>query len=823
MSGREELLLARLREATLALRDTLDERDALLRERSEPIAIVGMGCRFPGGADDPRRFWELLVAGRDGVGPLARRWAEVGERPAAGAPRWAGLLTGAIAGFDPGFFGISPREAQSLDPQQRLLLEVGWEALEDAGIPPHVLKDSRTGVYVGATNTDYAGLLARAPGADQDAYPITGNLLSVAAGRLAYTWGLRGPCMTIDTVCSSSLVTVHLACQSLRLGESDLALAGGVNLILSAATMAGVVRTQALAPDGRCKTFDALANGFTRGEGCGVVVLKRLRDAVRDGDRVWATIRGSAINQDGASTGLTAPNVQAQAAMLRDALASARVAAAEVGFVETHGTGTSLGDPIEVEALREVLGAPRADGSRCVLGAVKTNLGHLEAAAGVAGLIKAALVLWHGEIPKNLNFRSLNPRVRIEGTALALATEATAWPRGSRPRIAGVSAFGMSGTNAHVILEEAPVGATGEASEAEGSGAELVVVSGKTAAALAAVCGRLVEVAPEGSLAALARSLATTRSPLEHRATIVATSRGGLATALAGLARGETPPGTARGVVPRTRGGLAFLFTGQGAQAAGMGRGLHAAWPAFRAAFDECAGRFDEVLPRRLTEVMWGDEAGLIDRTEFTQPALFCLQVGLVGLWRSWGVEPGLVAGHSIGELAAAWAAGVFDLADAVRLVAARGRLMGALPTGGAMVMIAADEAAVRAAIAGEAAVAIAAINGPTHAVIAGAEAPVLAIAAGFAGRGVKTRRLTVSHAFHSPLVEPMLAAFEQVAATVRYAAPTRALVSNVSGAPAGAEVASPGYWVRHARAAVRFADGVRALWAAGARTFVEV
>jgi len=819
-SRREEVLLERLRAATLALRDTLDERDALLQARSEPIAIVGMGCRFPGGADDPDAFWELLADGRDGVSALARRWAEVGEQAPAEGPRWAGLLTGAIDGFDAGFFGISPREAATLDPQQRLLLEVGWEALADAGIPTHVLKDSRTGVYVGATNTDYAGLLARAPAAEQDAYAITGNLLSVAAGRLAYTWGLQGPCMTIDTVCSSSLVAVHLACQSLRAGECERALAGGVNLILSAASMTGVQRTQALAPDGRCKTFDALANGFARGEGCGVVVLRRMRDAIRDGDRVWAVIRGSAINQDGASTGLTAPNVRAQAAMLRAALANAGVAAEQVGFVETHGTGTSLGDPIEVEALREVLGAPRADGSRCLLGAVKTNLGHLEAAAGIAGLIKAALVLRRGVVPRNLNFRAINPRVRIEGTALALASEATSWPPGSRPRIAGVSAFGMSGTNVHVILEEV---AAREVATAPVRAAELVVVSAKTEAGLAAACGRLVGHATEAGLGDLARSLASTRSPLEWRAAVVATSRAELAAGLAGLVRGDVPPGALRGALPRTRGGLAFLFSGQGAQVAGMGQGLHAAWPAFRAAFDECAGLFDGELPRPLAEVIWGAEPGLIDRTEYTQPALLCLQVGLVALWRSWGVEPGLLAGHSVGELAAAWAAGVFGLADAVKLVAARGRLMGALPAGGAMVTIAADEAAVRAAVGDDARVAVAAINGPAQVVIAGVEAAVLAVAEAFAGRGVKTRRLAVSHAFHSPLVEPMLAAFERVAAQVVYAAPTRALVANVTGALAGAEIATPGYWVRHAREAVRFADGVRALWAAGARTFVEV
>jgi len=842
MSQREELLLERLQRATLALRDTLDERDALLREKFEPIAIVGVGCRFPGGADDPELFWKLLDEGRDGIGPLAPRWALSGTVPGPTAPRWAGLLTGAVEDFDPAFFGISPREAGSLDPQHRLLLEVGWEALEDAGIAAHGLRGSRTGVFVGATNTDYFGLVSRAPRAQQDAYTITGNLLSVAAGRLSYTWGLQGPCMTVDTVCSSSLVTVHLACQSLRAGESDLALAGGVNLILSADTMDGAERTQALAPDGRCKTFDALANGFARGEGCGLVVLKRLRDARRDGDPIRALIRGSAVNQDGASTGLTAPNVRAQQALLRDALASARVAAADVGFIETHGTGTALGDPIEVEALRAVLGAPRADGSRCVLGAVKTNLGHLEAAAGVAGLIKAVLALQHQRIPRNLNFRVQNPRIELEGSALALATAALAWPRGERPRLAGVSAFGLSGTNAHVLLEEAP--AISETS-APTRAAELLVLSAKTSAALDVVAARLRDmlagdVASDASRASgdasrdgaslgdLAFSLARTRSPLEHRAAIVAGSRAELVAALTGLAAGASPPGTTRAAVRPGRGALAFLFTGQGAQVVGMGRELAAAWPVFRAALERCAALFDRELERPLLAVMWAEPgseaAALLDRTAYTQPALFALQHALVALWRSWGVEPALAAGHSVGELSAACAAGVFSLEDGARLVAARGRLMQALPAGGAMMSIAASEAEVEAAIAGHAdVVAIAAINGPEQVVIAGDEAPVREIAAGFAAMGRRTRALAVSHAFHSQRVEPMLAAFGRVAATVAMREPARPLVSNVSGALAGPELATPDYWVRHARAAVRFGDGVRALSGAGARCFLEI
>ena len=830
MTTREEQLLERLREATVALRRTLDERDALIRGLREPIAIVGIGCRFPGGADDPAAYWELLAAGRDAVAPLADRWALAGASPVEAAAPWAGLLTGAIDEFDAGFFGVAPREAVSLDPQQRLLLEVAWEALEDAGVPAHGLLGGRGGVFIGATNTDYRDLLARLPRGELDVYTVTGNLLSVAAGRLAYTLGLQGPCMTVDTVCSSSLVVVHLACASLRAGECDLALAGGVNLVLSPETMDGMARTQALSPEGRCKTFDALADGFVRGEGCGLVVLKRLSDAVLGGDRIWGLVRGSAVNQDGRSTGLTAPNVLAQEALLREALRAARATAADIGFVETHGTGTSLGDPIEVEALRAVLGEPRADGGRCVLGAVKTNLGHLEAAAGIAGLIKAVLALHHGRIPRNLNLRTVNPRLRLEGSALTLATEEVAWPRGPRPRLAGVSSFGLSGTNAHVIVEEAP--AATEAAAAPERACWPVVLSGKTAAALAAQAGRLAEFVgarPGLGLGELAFSLATTRSPLEHRLAIAARSRGELLAGLAAAAGGgDVPANMSRGTAGAGRGKLALLFTGQGAQVVGMGRGLHAAWPAFRAAFDRCAGLFDAVLARPLRAVMWaaadGPEAGLIDRTEFAQPALFALEYALAALWRSWGAEPGLLAGHSVGELVAACVAEVFSLEDAVRLVAARGRLMQGLPAGGVMVAIAATEAEVAAACVPYAArLAIAAVNGPDQVVISGAAAEVAAVAEGFAAQGRRTRALAVSHAFHSPLIEPMLAEFARVAGSVTYRAASVPVVSNVTGALAGPELATAGYGVGHARATVRFADGVRALHAAGATCFIEV
>ncbi|NPC79680.1 type I polyketide synthase, partial [Pyxidicoccus fallax] len=637
-----------LKQAALVIRrlkERLEPLEQAEQARSEPIAIVGIGCRFPGGAETPDAFWKLLEEGRDAVQSLDERWTHLGVRPSEDVPRWAGLLTGPVDGFDAAFFGISPREALTLDPQQRLLLEVAWEALEDAGVVVPALEGSRTGVFVGAGTKDYSTFVRQQPRNERDAYGTTGNLLSVASGRLSYTLGLQGPCLTVDTACSSSLVAIHLACHSLRVGESDLALAGGVNLLLSPETMADLGRTQALSPDGRCKTFDALANGFTRGEGCGLVVLKRLADARRDGDRIWGLIRGSAVNQDGKSTGLTAPNVLAQVSLLRDALRDARLEPGDVGFIETHGTGTSLGDPIEVDALRTVLGAQRPNGERCVLGAVKTNVGHLESSAGVAGLVKAVLALRNERIPKNLHFRTLNPRLRLEGSSLALATEALPWPRKSTPRRAGVSSFGISGTNAHVVLEEAP--AVEGVSATPARAAELFVLSAKSEAALVAQAAKLrdhVMAHPSLGLGDVAFSLATTRAAMEQRLAVVASSRAALRDALEAAAQGQMPTGVVRGATSVSRGKVAFLFTGQGAQVAGMGRGLHAAWPAFREAFDRCVALFDRELKleRPLREVMWAEpgsaDAGLLDQTGYTQPALFTVEYALWALWRSWGV-----------------------------------------------------------------------------------------------------------------------------------------------------------------------------------------
>ena len=826
----------RLNKAAIVIRrlqEKLTTLEKAEQERVEPIAIIGLGCRFPGGAESPAAFWELLSAGRDAIQPLDARWALVGAVPGADVPHWAGLLTGPIDRFDAGFFGISPREALTLDPQHRLLLEVTWEALEDAGICPPALQGSRTSVFLGAASTDYREIVTRQPSEEQDAYTITGNLLSVAAGRLSYTFGLQGPCLTVDTACSSSLVAVHLACRSLRARESDLALAGGVNVILSPEMMGALGQTQALSPEGRCKTFDALANGFARGEGCGMLVLKRVSDAKRDGDRIWALIRGSAVNQDGKSTGLTAPNVLSQEALLREALREARLEAGEIGYIETHGTGTSLGDPIEVEALRRVMGPERADGSACVLGAVKTNIGHLEAAAGVAGLMKAVLTLHHERIVANLHCRSVNPRLRLEGTALKLANGGMEWRRGERVRYAGVSAFGMSGTNAHVVLEEGPKEEAKEAAEEGASerGAEVVVLSARSEEALVDAARRLkehLEVRGEVRLRDVAWSLGRTRSEFKHRLSVVVRTREELVEKLCELGKGETPPGAYRGVV---RGGgkkVAFMMAGQGSQQVGMGRELHRAYPAFRAALDRCAKLFEAELERPLLEVMWGEAgseaAKLLDQTAYTQAALFTLEMALYEQWRAWGVEPEVLAGHSIGEVAAACAAGVFTLEDGVKLVGARGRLMQRLPGAWGMVSIEAGEAEVAAVVAGAGkGVTIAAVNGPQQVVIAGEKEAVEGIGLEFMGMGKRSKVLRVSHGFHSAQMEGMQEGLRVVAEGLEYRRAGKALVSGVSGKLDGGEMSTAEYWVRQVREAVRYGGSIETMVGLGVGTYIEL
>jgi acyl transferase domain-containing protein/acyl carrier protein len=815
-----------LDQALLALKKANAKLSAAEREKSEPIAIVGLSCRFPGGANDPEAYWRLLESGTDAVREIPpERWPREPAFPEPPAS-WAGLLDG-VDGFDAPFFGISPREAARLDPQQRLLLEVSWEALESAGYAPSILSGSRTGVYVGICSLDYQRQLIGGNPADVDAYVVTGNMASVAAGRLSYVLGLQGPCMSIDTACSSSLVSIHLACQSLRARESDMALAGGVNLILSPASMFLLGRTQALSPDGRCKAFDARANGYARGEGSGVVVLKRLSDAERDGDPIWAIIRGSAINQDGRSSGMTAPNVLSQQALLRKALENARVKPDQISYVEAHGTGTSLGDPIEMEALKAVLGQPRADGSVCAIGSVKTNIGHLEGAAGVAGLIKVVLALQHEAIPRHLHFQALNPRISLEGTPLKIAASGMPWKAGASPRLAGVSSFGMSGTNAHILLEEAPRGQAPRTVSSMERKHHLLTLSAMSDEALRSQATRMSEhLARSGgeSLGDVCFTSHVGRTHFARRAAFVAETPAELREQLQSwLVEGSAGVTGSLPAVPR-RPKVAFLFTGQGSQYAGMGKGLYETEPVFREALDRCAALLKAELPHPLLDVMWGAHSAELDQTRYTQPALFALEYSLCELWRSWGVEPDVVAGHSVGEYAAACAAGVMSLEDAARLIAVRARMMQALEAAGAMLAVQAEPSRVEPLLArlGRE-ISIAAFNGPQSLVLSGSRALVDEAAKALAAEGVKVKPLNVSHAFHSALMEPMLEGFEREAAKVTFRAPSLTWVTNLTGARADAGFGGATYWRRQIREPVRFVDSLRAASEQGCDLWIEI
>jgi acyl transferase domain-containing protein/surfactin synthase thioesterase subunit/acyl carrier protein len=806
------------------------------RRRTEPIALVGIGCRFPGGASSPAEFWDLLVRGVDATTDVPPdRWdAEALYDPDPSAPgkcyaTRGGFLT-QIGGFEPEFFGISPREAVAMDPQQRLLLEVAWEALENAGIAPSTLRGTKTGVWVGLSLDDYSVRSARSGQLDRiDAYTALGNARSVAAGRIAYVLGIHGPVMQLDTACSSSLVAVHLACQSLRAGECDVALVGGVNVMSSPEASIALCKLRALSSDGRCKTFDARADGYGRAEGCGIVVLKALSAAQAAGDRVYAVIRGSAVNHDGPSNGLTAPNGLAQEAVISAALSNAGVAACDVSYVEAHGTGTLLGDPIEVLALSRVYGAGRTADAPLHLGSVKTNLGHLEAAAGIAALIKAALCLSKAKLVPSLHFNEPNPRIPWRDLKVCVTTQASDWPHNDALSLAGVSSFGLSGSNAHVILEAPPI-LEGLPTVPKRS-AELVIISARTDAALWATAQRLsdhLRANTELEVGDVAYSAATTRNLLQRRSTLVARTPQALADALERLASGQVLAGTSGGQPRPSRGKLVWLFSGQGAQRLGMGRALYGEWLAFRDGLDAALAAIEPHLARPLRDVMWAEPnsagAELLHQTAYTQPALFAFEWALAALWRSWGVQPDFVAGHSVGEITAACVAGVFSLDDAARLVTKRGQLMQELPPGGAMVAIAATKTEVADALPTQSQrVSIAAINAPSSVVISGEAAAVMTVAAQFVARGVDTRRLAVSHAFHSALMDPMLEAFQRVAETLTYRPSLVPLLSNLSGEFAGAELATAEYWARHARQTVHFADGVRALQAAGAGSFLEL
>ncbi|MFG2577668.1 beta-ketoacyl synthase N-terminal-like domain-containing protein, partial [Streptomyces sp. NPDC048481] len=781
-------------------------------DQDDPIVIVSMACRYPGGVTSPEDLWRLVADGVDAVGafPTNRGWnlddlfdPEPGVDGKSYTDRGSFLYD--ADQFDPVFFGISPNEAQIMDPQQRIFLEAAWESFERAGIEPASLKGSRTGVFAGVMYHDYGDLSSGG---------------SVVSGRVSYSFGFEGPAVTVDTACSSSLVALHLAVQALRSGECTLAVAGGVTVMATPAMFVEFSRQRGLSADGRCRSFAESADGTGWSEGVGLLLLERLSDARRLGHPLLAVVRGSAVNQDGASNGLTAPNGPSQQRVIRAALANARLDGDDVDLVEGHGTGTRLGDPIEAQALLATYGQGRDGQEPLYLGSLKSNLGHAQAAAGVGGVIKLVEAMRHGVMPRTLHVDAPSSQVDWQDGAVQLLTEARAWPELDRPRRAAVSSFGISGTNAHVIVEQAPEPVrAGNVPQVEGPVA--VALSARSPEALTASAARLASWwsrRDDVEVAEVASALTCGRALLEHRAVVVAADREEALTQLAAFA--SEGSGAIAGRVSAGRTG--WLFTGQGSQWLGMGRELYGAEPVFAAAFDEACEALDRHLPRPLREVVWGQDASLVDATVFTQAGLFAVQAGLVAVLRHWAVSPDVLLGHSVGEISAAYAAGVFGLEDAARLVAARGALMQALPQGGGMLALAADPEQVEELIPGLG-VDVAAVNGPAAVVVSGSVGDLEQVAARAAEAGVRTTRLSVSHAFHSRLMDPMLEKFAQVAASVTYSEPTTAVVSNVTGQVVSAELTDPGYWVRHVRETVRFADGLAAAHGLGVTRLVEV
>ncbi|MEH2067460.1 MAG: MupA/Atu3671 family FMN-dependent luciferase-like monooxygenase [Nostoc sp.] len=800
----------------------------------ESIAIIGIGCRFPG-ARDPEAFWNLMRNAVDAITEVPPdRWdinAFYDPKPATPGKmntRFGGFLE-QVDRFDASFFKISPREAERMDPQQRLILEVAWEALENAGLVPNMLAESQTGVFIGMSSYDYGVLLDKKNFDQINAYNGTGNTFSIAANRLSYILNLRGPSIAIDTACSSSLVAVHYACQSLQTGESELCLVGGVNLVISPHLNITFSQAGMMSADGRCKTFDAKADGYVRGEGCGVVVLKRLSEALKDKDNILAIIKGCAVNQDGFTNGLTAPNSLSQQTVIHQALKNAGVAPAQISYVETHGTGTPLGDPLEVKALKAVLTEGRSLDQLCWIGSVKTNIGHLEAAAGIAGLIKVVLSLQHQQITPHLHLQQLNPYISFKGTPFSIPTEHQSWMAGTERRLAGVSSFGFGGTNCHVILEEAPA-VTRVASDIERK-VHLLTLSGKSEKALQELAQSYADFVVshlEASLADICFTANVGRSHFNHRLAIVTESTNQLHEQLTAFTTGKQASGVIAGTVEtRNRPKIAFLFTGQGSQYYDMGRQLYETQPTFRKILQQCDRLLKPYLEHSLLEILYGTSgtAYLLNETVYTQPALFALEYALAQLWRSWGIVPDAVIGHSVGEYVAACVAGVFSLEDGLRLIVERSRLMQSLPENGEMVVVFAQLEKVANIINQyEGQVAIAAINGSNNIVISGVREYVQSAVEQFQSQGITVKPIHVSHAFHSPLMEPILEKFELKAATVKFQAPQIALISNLTGQFFhSGEIPDASYWCRHLREPVQFAAGMDTLAQQGYKVFLEL